>query len=53
MEDNKEIGRVRAQDHGTGGPMTVERYELFRDMFLYFIFFSQYSVYDSIYNISK
>ncbi|XP_077275111.1 glucose dehydrogenase [FAD, quinone]-like [Temnothorax americanus] len=25
-EDNKEIGRVRAQDHGTGGPMTVERF---------------------------
>ncbi|KAL6256462.1 hypothetical protein P5V15_012575 [Pogonomyrmex californicus] len=25
-EDNKEIGRVRAQDHATGGPMPVERF---------------------------
>ncbi|XP_018357886.1 PREDICTED: glucose dehydrogenase [FAD, quinone]-like isoform X1 [Trachymyrmex cornetzi] len=25
-EDNKEIGRVRAKDHATGGPMTVERF---------------------------
>nr|XP_012231050.1 PREDICTED: glucose dehydrogenase [FAD, quinone]-like [Linepithema humile] len=25
-EDNKEIGRVSAKDHGTGGPMTVERF---------------------------
>ncbi|KAG5319132.1 DHGL dehydrogenase, partial [Acromyrmex heyeri] len=24
-ENNKEIGRVRAEDHATGGPMTVER----------------------------
>ncbi|XP_011255282.1 glucose dehydrogenase [FAD, quinone] [Camponotus floridanus] len=26
QEDNKEIGRVRRQDHGVGGPMTVERF---------------------------
>ncbi|EZA60260.1 hypothetical protein DMN91_010530 [Ooceraea biroi] len=25
-EDNKEIGRVRREDHGVGGPMTVERF---------------------------
>ncbi|XP_011170785.2 glucose dehydrogenase [FAD, quinone] [Solenopsis invicta] len=25
-ENNREIGRVRAEDHATGGPMTVERF---------------------------
>jgi len=31
-EDNTEIGRVRAQDHATGGPMTVQRCK--HDVFL-------------------
>lgn len=55
-EDNKDIGRIpgiTAKYHGTNGPMTVERYELFHDMFLYVTLFSQYSAYDSAYNISK
>lgn len=28
-EDNREIGRVSKKYHGTGGPMTVERFVLF------------------------
>lgn len=32
-ENNREIGRVRAEDHRSGGLMTVERYE-WRDMSL-------------------